>query len=91
VVAILVSVFQLKVGHHRPVVVKLRSLVISVGDPDPDPQDLHVFGPPRSGCRSISQRYGSKSGSRSFSFLKGVERTEIMLAKLDFNTNFGKF
>jgi hypothetical protein len=45
VVAILVCVFQLKVGHHRPVVVKLSSLVISVGDPDPDLQDLHVFGP----------------------------------------------
>jgi hypothetical protein len=27
----------------------------SVGDPDPDPQDLHVFGPPG----SVSQRYGS--------------------------------
>jgi hypothetical protein len=29
----------------------------SVGDSDPDPQDRHVFGPPRSG--SISQRYGT--------------------------------
>jgi hypothetical protein len=40
--------------------------VASVGDPDP--QDPHVFGPPGSG--SISQRYGSGSGSRSFPFLK---------------------
>jgi hypothetical protein len=29
--------------------------------PDPDPPDLHVFGPPGSG--STSQRYGSGSGS----------------------------
>jgi hypothetical protein len=29
--------------------------------PDPDPPDPHVFGPPGSG--SISQRYGSRSGS----------------------------
>jgi hypothetical protein len=29
--------------------------------PDPDPPDPHVFGPPSSG--SISQRYGSGSGS----------------------------
>jgi hypothetical protein len=28
-------------------------------NPDPDPPDQHVFGPPRSG--SISQRYGSGS------------------------------
>jgi hypothetical protein len=48
----------------------------NVGDPDPDP---HVFGPP--GSRSISQMYGSGSH-------KGVERAEIMLAKLKFNTKF---
>ncbi len=35
----------------------------SVADPDlnPDPPDPHVFGPPRSGSGSISQRYGSES------------------------------
>jgi hypothetical protein len=32
-------------------------------DPDPDPSDPHVFGPPGSGSGSISQRYGSGSGS----------------------------
>ncbi len=37
----------------------------SVGDPDP--QDPRVFRPPRS--RSVSHRYGSDSGSRSFPFL----------------------
>jgi hypothetical protein len=42
-----------------------------------DSQDPNVFGPPGSG--SISQRYGSESGS--FHFLKGVERIEIMVAK----------
>ncbi len=33
----------------------------SVADPDPDPPDPHVLGPP--GSRSTSQRYGSESGS----------------------------
>ncbi len=36
----------------------------SVADPNPDPPDPHVFGPPGSG--SICQRYGSGSGSGSF-------------------------
>jgi hypothetical protein len=53
---------------------KIQSVVGSVGDPDPEPdpypQDPHVFGPP--GSESISQRYGSGSGSRSFSFLISV-------------------
>jgi hypothetical protein len=37
----------------------------SVADPNPDPDtpDPHVFGPPGSGFRSSSQRYGSGSGS----------------------------
>jgi hypothetical protein len=35
-----------------------------VGDPEPDPQDPHVFVPP--GSRSISQRHGSSSGSFFF-------------------------
>ncbi len=39
-------------------------------NPDQDPQDPHVFGPPGSG--SISQRYGSESGSGSFPFLIDV-------------------
>ncbi len=40
--------------------------ISSVADPDPDPPDPHVFGPPGSGF--ISQRYGagSESGSGSF-------------------------
>jgi len=48
-----------------------------VGDPNPDLQDPHVFGP--SGSVSISQRYGS--GSILPFFSKVVERTEKMLAK----------
>jgi hypothetical protein len=36
-------------------------LFVSVADPNPDPPDPHVFGPPGSG--SISQRYGSGYGS----------------------------
>ncbi len=46
-------------------------LTASVGDPDPDTQDPHVFGPPGSG--SISQRCGSCSGSGSFPFLIKVK------------------
>ncbi len=55
-------------------------LILSNSVGDPDPQDPHVFGPPGSG--SISQMYGSGSGSGSFPFLiNGVVWTEIMLAK----------
>jgi hypothetical protein len=56
------------------------NIYCSVGDPDP--QDPHVFVPPGSVFGSISQRYGSGSGSGSFHFShKCVVRTEIMPAK----------
>jgi hypothetical protein len=32
-----------------------------VADPNPDPPDPHVFGPPGSRSGSISQKYGSRS------------------------------
>ncbi len=55
-------------------------LTTSVGEPDPDPLDPHVFGP-----------YGSGSISEVWIWIrilpfchKGVERTEIMLAKKKF-------
>jgi hypothetical protein len=51
---------------------------ISAGDPDLDPQDPHVFGPPGSG--SVSQESDVPIRILPFSH-KGVERTEIMLAK----------
>jgi hypothetical protein len=41
-----------------PMADKDRYLKPSVADPDP-----YVFGPPGSGSGSISQRYGSRSGS----------------------------
>jgi hypothetical protein len=46
-----------------------ESVMSNVGDPepDPDPQDPHVFGPPVSG--SISQSNGTGSGSKPFPFL----------------------
>jgi hypothetical protein len=47
----------------------------------PDPK---VFGPPGSG--SVSQMYGSGSFPFPIKVHKGVERTEIMLAKLICNT-----
>jgi hypothetical protein len=43
--------------------VKVRTLAVSVPDPNPDPTDPHVFGPPGSG--STSQRCGSRCGSGS--------------------------
>ncbi len=46
----------------------LLEVQITLADPDPnpdqDPPDPHVFGPPGSGPRPINQRYGY--GSRSF-------------------------
>jgi hypothetical protein len=51
--------------------------IVSTSVGDPDTQDPHVFGPPGSG--SISQRSGP---GRILTFShKGVEQTEIMLAK----------
>ncbi len=48
--------------------IKRFIVLFSVADPNPDldPPDPHVFGPPGSGSGSISQRYGSRSGSGSF-------------------------
>jgi hypothetical protein len=37
--------------------------MVEISGADPDPPDPHVFGPPGPGCGSISQRYGSRSGS----------------------------
>ncbi len=62
--------------------------LLSVGDPDPDP---HVFGPPGSACfwASWIRIHKSQVRIRLFPFAhKGVERTEIMPAKLNFNTKF---
>jgi hypothetical protein len=53
-----------------------RLVFRSVGDPDP-----HVFGPPG----SVSQEVRSRILPFSH---KGVERTEIMLAKSNFNSKF---
>jgi hypothetical protein len=52
-------------ADSRELIIHLRLVRSSVGDPDP-----HVFGP--SGSRSISQRYGSGSGSGSYPFLINV-------------------
>ncbi len=51
----------------------LQSVGYPDPEPDPDPQDSRVFGPPGSG--SISQRYGSGSGSFPFliDMLSGIE------------------
>jgi hypothetical protein len=56
----------------------------SVADPDPNP-DLHVFGPPGSGSGSISQRYGSRSGSL-YHHEKIVRKTSIPTTLLLFLT-----
>jgi hypothetical protein len=54
-----------------PLVIENARILISFGDPGLDP-DPHVFGPPRSGSGSISQRYGSGSVPGSFPFLINV-------------------
>jgi hypothetical protein len=64
---------------------------ISVGYPDPDPQDTHVFGPPGSG--SISQRCGSGSGSVPFlinvlSGLKECLKNNILTQNFSKKFNF---
>ncbi len=54
------------------------NVVIKQGDAvfgDPDPQDLHVVGPPGSRSGSVSQRYGSGSGSFPF-FRKELSRVQ---------------
>jgi hypothetical protein len=48
-------------------------------DPNPDPPDPHVFGPPGSGSGSISERYGSESGS-FYNQEKKVRKTLIPTA-----------
>ncbi len=60
-------VFTMSDGHgqiHKKIKRKVgKQVKCSVADPnqDPDPPDPHVFGPPGSGSRSISKRYGSGS------------------------------
>ncbi len=49
----------------------------SVADPNPDPPDPRIFGPPGSGSGFISQRCGSGSGSGSFYQAKMVRKTLI--------------
>ncbi len=56
--------------------------LISVPDPNRDPPDPHVFGPPGSGSGSISQRYGSGSGFGSGSlhhYAKILRKTLISI------------
>jgi hypothetical protein len=47
---------------RMPPSINVQLLKTSVADPTPDP-DPHVFGPPGSRSGSISQRYGSGTGS----------------------------
>ncbi len=47
--------------HHQ-----YKSFIVNTSVADPDPPDLHVFGPPGSGSGSTSQMYGSGSGSGTF-------------------------
>jgi hypothetical protein len=62
-------------------------LVGSVADPDPDPKDPHVFGPPGSGSGSTSQRYGSGSGS----FLPSCKTRKKNLDSYCYVTSFRLF
>jgi hypothetical protein len=50
---------------------KVSFSLASIGDPEPDPQDPHVFGPPGSG--TISQSYGSGSFPFLIRVLSGLK------------------
>ncbi len=50
-----------RIPDPNPYFWELLTILWSVADPDPDPPNAHVFGPPESGSGSISQRYGSGS------------------------------
>jgi hypothetical protein len=70
-------------GHNCNffIVLKPTLLCISVGDPNPDPQDPHVFGPPGFGSAGshVFGPPGSGSSSQRYDLpfsRKGVERTE---------------
>ncbi len=63
---------------HLPSPEDLRNKVALVPLASVVGRDPHVFGP--SGSRSISQRYGSGSGSFPF-LIKVLIKPEIMLAK----------
>jgi hypothetical protein len=68
-----------------------RYLMSSVADPNPDPPDPHVFGPPGSGstCKRFKSGSGSCSGSGSGSFYhhaKIVRKTLIPTILLFFMT-----
>ncbi len=55
-------------------------------NPDPDPPDPSVFGPPGSGSESISQRYGSGSGS--FNHAAKIVRKALISTVLGFLFDF---
>ncbi len=52
--------------------------------PDPDPPDPHVFGPPGSRCRAISQRYGSGSFYQQDKIVRKILIPTFLLILLDF-------
>jgi hypothetical protein len=81
-------------AHCRPCLgenTAFFSLTSSVPDsnPNPDPPDPHVFGPPGSG--PIGQRYGSGSGSESGSFYHQAKIVRKILIFSCFVTSFGLF
>jgi hypothetical protein len=56
----------------------------SVADPDPDPSDPYVFGPPGSGSRSISQSYGSGSFYHQEKIVRKALIPTVLLLFCDF-------
>ncbi len=55
--------FIFAIGIPKPYRYRRSSIADPDLNPDSDPPDPHVFGPPGSGSGSIRQRYGSGSGS----------------------------
>jgi hypothetical protein len=62
--------------------IKHETILTSVADPDPDPPDPHVFGPPGSG--STSQRYGSGSFYHHAKIVRKTLISTILLLFLTF-------
>ncbi len=70
-----------KMSWIRNTGVLARSVADPEPNPDRDPPDPHVFGPPESGSGSISQRYGSGSSSGSGSDSDPVPYPSIIKLK----------
>jgi hypothetical protein len=61
---------------------KTKEVKGSVENPDPDPYDPYVFGPPGSRCGSVNKRYRSGSESGYFYHQAEIVRKTLIPAVL---------